>query len=76
MMGSGASFDPVSSAALLYAFAVMFILVIMMPARVLQKRHGYPAWLLIFGLIPYLGPLALLWAFAVSSPKQTLEASA
>ncbi|HMS96860.1 MAG TPA: hypothetical protein PKA03_16875 [Tabrizicola sp.] len=62
------------SAALFYGTAVLFVLVVMMPARVLQKRHGYSPWLLVVGLLPYVGPICLLWALALSSPKNAMEA--
>ncbi|XHX61935.1 hypothetical protein ACFIO0_05535 [Pseudosulfitobacter sp. SM2401] len=49
--------------------AALFLL----PARVLQKRHDYPAWTLVFGLVPYLGPYILLWALATSEPRKVEE---
>ncbi len=55
-----------------FAF-VVFTLLMLLPARVVQKRHGYPAWVLIFGLIPYLGSYILLWAFATSEHTQPNE---
>ncbi len=63
------------SAVPMLAGIVLLMLVVMLPARVLQKRHGYPAWILVFGLIPYLGPIALIWAFATSTPRSEMEAS-
>ena len=60
---------------LIAASIVGLILVILIPARVLQRRHGYTPWILVFGVVPYLGPLCLLWAFAVSTPKLGDEAS-
>ena len=56
--------------ALFFGSAAMFVLVILMPARVLQKRHGYSPWLLFVGLVPYVGSVFLLWALALSTPKQ------
>ncbi|WP_390914357.1 hypothetical protein [Pseudosulfitobacter sp. SM2401] len=53
----------------LFVMAALFLL----PARVLQKRHDYPAWTLVFGLVPYLGPYILLWALATSEPRKVEE---
>ncbi|MHA6263990.1 hypothetical protein ACXYMO_12375 [Arenibacterium sp. CAU 1754] len=60
------------STAMLFA-ALILIALFLLPARVIQKRHGYPAWVLVFGLIPYLGPNVLLWAFATSELGKTEE---
>ncbi len=58
------------------ATTVLFILVFLIPARVLQKRHGYAPWLLVFAAIPYAGPLAMLWVFALSNPSKGQEVTA
>lgn len=62
-----------ATAGLSFGAAAMFVLVVMLPARVLQKRHGYASWLLVFGLIPFFGPLCLLWSLAMSRPKTSSE---
>ncbi len=73
---------------------LIFLLVCVFPARVIQKRHGYSNWVLAwvfvalafllasqfvvfvaFAFVPILVPLVLLWAFALSTPKMTSEAS-
>lgn len=56
-----------SSASIFLILAMIALL--LLPARVIQKRHGYPAWVLIFGLVPYFGPYILLWAFATSEHR-------
>ncbi len=55
------------------SLSALYVLAVLMPARVIQKRHRYPTWVLVFGLIPYLGPVALLWALAVSNPQPSME---
>ncbi|MEM9795132.1 MAG: hypothetical protein AAF919_01495 [Pseudomonadota bacterium] len=61
------------SSTIILGGALVFLALYLLPARVLQKRHGYKAWILVFGLIPYVGPLALIWAFAVSTPSREVE---
>ena len=78
----------ITSAGLLFFGAVGWVLIFLLPARVLQKRHGYSVWLFAwsvvpfvlalaaqfvviagFALFPLLLPLTLLWALALSTPK-------
>ncbi|MCR8826458.1 hypothetical protein [Pseudosulfitobacter koreensis] len=61
----------VSTSALLTMLVMLALFAL--PARVVQKRHGYPAWTLVFTLVPYFGPYILLWAFATSEPRKIEE---
>lgn len=55
-------------------FAMLILLALFaLPARVIQKRHGYPVWTLVFCLVPYMAPYILLWAFATSEPRKIEE---
>ncbi|SFR54477.1 hypothetical protein [Litoreibacter janthinus] len=67
--------DPFSQMILLGAYLVFAFLYIF-PARVIQVRHGYNAWILLVGFIPAIGAIALFWAFATSEPKLNSEVSA
>ena len=58
----------------MFLAASFIVLVFLIPARVVQMRHDYPSWILVFSLIPYAGPFLMLWAFALSTPKRKMEA--
>ena len=66
-------FDPFSQV-LVWGATLAMTALFLLPARVIQKRHSYPAWLLIFGLIPYFGFFVLMWAFATTEPRKQPEA--
>ncbi|MCB4378996.1 hypothetical protein FZX02_00735 [Synechococcus sp. MU1644] len=61
--------DPFHQVSAFLGVTVLFILVLLMPVRILQKRHGYPSYILLLAFIPYIGPLAVVWGFAVATPK-------
>ena len=68
--------DFLANAGSLFLVAAFFVLVILLPGRVLCKRHGYSSWILGFGFVPYLGPFLILWGLALSSPRNNSEAMA
>lgn len=72
-MGDMSADEAVVQIGIWLGLATLFVIVVMLPARILQKRHGYSPRVLLFGLVPYLGPLCLLWALAASTPAQTTE---
>ena len=49
--------------------AIVLLALFLLPARVVAKRHGYPSWIIVFAIIPYLGPYIFLWALATSEAK-------
>ncbi|WP_223274738.1 hypothetical protein [Tateyamaria sp. syn59] len=61
--------EPFHQIGIFLGMAALFVLVAIMPARILQKRHGYPGYLVLLAFIPYVGPLAVIWGFAVATPK-------
>lgn len=58
-------------------WAVLYVFMILLPARILQKRHDYSVAVLLLAFIPlfgpawvvFLGPMLALWGFAFSTPK-------
>lgn len=58
-------------------WAVLYVFLILLPARILQKRHDYSVAVLLLAFIPlfgpawvvFLGPMLALWGFAFSTPK-------
>ena len=74
-LGAFSNADPFSQMILLGAYLVFAFLYIF-PARIVQVRHGYNAWILLIGFIPVVGTIALFWAFATSEPKLQIEGAA
>ena len=87
-------FDSLLQGAVLWnALAALFAVVLLLPARIIQRRHGYSSWIFLAligggalaGALQFVNPLGLasivffiplffLWAFALSTPKSSIEA--
>lgn len=49
--------------------ATLFVLGLLLPARIVQRRHGYSAFVLLLPFVPFFGPMLVLWGFAFSIPN-------